>query len=368
MDNQVNFEELLVGLLSKLSEREQNILKQRYHLTNETDKKATLKQIGDVYSITRERVRQIEREAIRKLMDLRVAQEFSDQLKQVEADITCYLERNGGLIKEDVLLADFVSQKYSFNALNANSFLFVLNHLVDAVEKLENHSHFHASWKLSSLEVAQLVSLIDSLEAGLEAENKILDESGLLNLTHEKISPKLKSLLCEYVAKHDDLKVEDFFSTYLIATNRLEKNILAQWGLANWDKIQPRKLADKIALIFERETKPLHFRDVASKINDAKFDHKKICPATVHNELIANNNYVLIGRGIYALTDWGYTTGTVADIIEQVLKSSGRSMTKSEIFEQVLKQRQVNKSTIYLTLINKDQFVKNENGEFTLNR
>jgi len=41
-------------------------------------------------------------------------------------------------------------------------------------------------------------------------------------------------------------------------------------------------------------------------------------------------------------------------------------LNRDQIYQQVLEQRQVNKSTIYLTLINKDKFSKLDSGEFAL--
>ena len=79
-----------------------------------------------------------------------------------------------------------------------------------------------------------------------------------------------------------------------------------------------------------------------------------------------DNKYILIGRGIYALKDWGYQKGTVVDIIKQVLVKAGKLLTKEEIVEQVLKQRMVGKGTVQLALANKECFAKTEDGKYQL--
>lgn len=56
-------------MLSRITDREALVLKLRYGLTNRDGKRMTLKEIGKTVGLTRERVRQIEKEATRKLMD-----------------------------------------------------------------------------------------------------------------------------------------------------------------------------------------------------------------------------------------------------------------------------------------------------------
>ena len=366
LNAKINFQELLVNLLSKLSEREQEVLKQRYHLTSELEKRSTLKQIGDIYNITRERVRQIEREAVRKLIELSKAEEFAGELKRIEESLIHYFERQGGLVREDYLLDKYVAENHQFDFLHTNAFLFAMEHLFDGVVKIEDHEYFYSIWALKELDLDKVVELITKIETDLRAGNKIQSHEDILKTAETYLPEELKSHLAQYLQKHSDLELLNLLESYLLATSKIEKNILDQWGLSENEVIKPRKLSDKINLVFQKVKEPLHFRDIAEKINDAKFDHKKICAATVHNELIANDGFVLIGRGIYALKDWGYSTGTVADIITQILTESGSAMAKDEIFDNVLKQRKVNKSTIYLTLINKDKFAKTADGKFSL--
>lgn len=361
-----NFQELLVSLLSKLSEREQEILKKRYHLTSDLEKRATLKQIGDFYNITRERVRQIEKEAIRKLTELKDASEFADQLKSLEADFIEYLEQSGGLSREDSLLSNYATKKHSFDFFHTNAYLFILDNLFDAVDKKNNHEDLYPIWHLKEFDLNHVINLLASVADQVGAEKRLHEQDEILAVAKQKLTSDLQQALDNYLTKHTQLELNQLLESYLNASTRIEKNILGKWGLADWENVGPRKLGDKILLVFQKENEPLHFRDIAGKINEAKFDHKKICAATVHNELIANDKYVLIGRGIYALKDWGFKTGTVAEIIEAVLAKAEKPMTKDEIYEEVLKQRKVNKSTIYLTLINKDKFEKVGASQFRL--
>ena len=61
-------------LLEKLPEKEAAILKQRYGLAGEKPK--SLKEIGDLFHLTKERIRQIEKRAILRLKAMPMTQEL----------------------------------------------------------------------------------------------------------------------------------------------------------------------------------------------------------------------------------------------------------------------------------------------------
>jgi len=361
-NGKINFQNFFTGLLSKLSEREQVVLKNRYQLTSDLTESATLKQIGDIYNITRERVRQIERDAINKIVALSKTADFSGDLQQLEGDCVEYLEKNGGLVREDHLLENYVKENHELDTLHSNAYLFALEHLFDSTELVDDHEYFYSVWTLKQIDLDKVAEFIAKLEQTIGDGKKLYAHDEMLDAAKAHLSEDLKATLQGFADKHN-ISVEDLAHAYLRATTKIDKNIMDQWGLASWDTVRPKKLSDKINLIMHKVTKPLHFREIADKIKEAAFDTKKICPATVHNELIANDNFILIGRGLYALKDWGYTSGTVAEIISRVLEDNG-PMDKEAIYDKVLAQRKVNKSTIYLTLINKDKFARTDAGKF----
>jgi DNA-directed RNA polymerase delta subunit len=152
------------------------------------------------------------------------------------------------------------------------------------------------------------------------------------------------------------------------ALKNLEQNKFGYWGMNDWRDIKPKTINDKIYLVLKQKGKPMHFVEIAEEINKIGFDGKKANAATVHNELILDSKYVLIGRGLYGLKDWGYQQGTVADIIADILKKSDVALSREEIIEKVLEQRMVKKATINLALMNKQKFEKTEEGKYRLNK
>ena len=140
----------------------------------------------------------------------------------------------------------------------------------------------------------------------------------------------------------------------------------ASFGLVEWPEIKPRGVKDKAFLVFKKHGKPLHFTEVAKLID--KFDYnvpnKKTYPQTVHNELIKDTRFVLVGRGTYALSEWGYVPGTIKDIITKVLKEKNEPLHKDEVVKQVLAQRLVAKNTVLMNLNNKKHFDKDANDKY----
>lgn len=122
-------------------------------------------------------------------------------------------------------------------------------------------------------------------------------------------------------------------------------------GLEKWKILNPATLKDKAIYVLKKNKEPLHFLDIATAITERFGEPVKT--STIHNELIRNKEFVLIGRGIYVLKEWGYKDGTVLDVILEIFKKAGVCLSTEEITERVLKVRQVKITTIYMNLQNK---------------
>ena len=111
----------------------------------------------------------------------------------------------------------------------------------------------------------------------------------------------------------------------------------------------------------------MHFSEIANAIGSSDFRRKNVTVQAIHNELIKDSRFVLIGRGIYALNSWGYKKGTVADIITNILSKAGNEgLSKEEIVKQVLKERKVKETTVLLNLQNKKEFIRIDKDHYRL--
>lgn len=316
-----------------LTQRQADILKARYGIT--PNKKAqTLESIGKSYSITRERIRQIEGSSYNAIIN-------SDEYKKLKPTIKSvanFILKNGGVVTEEQFIS---SLHYKENS----NYLLLLLAIGSDFHKIKENNIYNASWTVDSSYINDIKKILDGLEKYIEDKNSLLDKKELVRVAKRK-NPKVKSIN------------EDSIDQIISVSKKIKKSPFGLYGIASWRSVSPKGIRDKIVLVFEQNKRPLHFREIANLIDSSSFSYnkKKAHHQTVHNELIKSDKFVLIGRGKYALKEWGYVSGTVKDVIMSVLKEEGNRMHRDEIVEKVFKQRDVKKSTILLNLQDKKTF------------
>ena len=325
------------NLLLLLSDKEKVVIKKRFDLN--AAGKATLEEIGKEFSVTRERVRQIEKNALAKMR----RNVFNTALKSLHEFVTLVVKNNGGLVKTDSLV-DEISKVLPGGYQADRGSLNLSLELHDGLESMGNTINFHPYVREKTLPDYFLKYTSNHLV------NKLNKHGDVEEL--EKIHGELKEVVKE--VEFDMIKMRS-----LVEIDKrlalLDGDLI---GLMEWRHIRPRTLRDKILYILrENEKDPMHFTDISKKISVANFDNRSINTQAVHNELIRHDSFVLIGRGIYALSEWGYERGTVAEVIAKILKLK-KELDQDEIVSQVLQQRQVKKITILLALKNNKNFLR----------
>jgi len=324
---------LIKNFISDLPKRSQDIIEKRFGLLSEESE--TLEKIGKDYKITRERVRQIITDAVKNIAKKSDEASF----RQAEEWLIFTIEKNSGIIKEKKIvnllgLEDFKEK----NALR----LFV--QCSKKVEEVFERGILDKSWVLSK----DTVDLVKKVH--LEAKDILEKEKNPLN--NDDIIKKIQ----ERIIETEESEILNFLSVL----SEIKKNIFGKWGIKYWDEISPKGTREKIYLILKETKKPLHFTEIAYLIDKHKLGKKKAHPQTVHNELIKDDRFVLIGRGIYALKQWGYKEGTIKDVLSDILAKSGEPMHKDKIIAEVLKVRKVKKTTVMINLNNVKIFEKKE--------
>jgi len=343
MEESINLNKICQNLLEGLPSRAKEVIVRRFGL--KTRERETLEAIGEDHNITRERVRQIENDGFSKIIP-----KFN-QHKQVFEYFNRYLKKEGGLKREDILLAKLGGQKFQ----NHVYFLLDLN------EKFQRSSlspEFYPFWTNDRNSQNLAKEIINNLLKKLKERNQPLSFSEIAKIYKSDSSAKKTKPL-----------PSEFLLSYIEVSRDIEQGLDNLFGLKYWPEINPRGIRDRAYLAFKKTSKPLHFVEAASFIDrldlQGAAEKRKTLPQTVHNELIRDPRFVLVGRGIYALKEWGYEPGIVREIIEKTIEERG-PMTKEEIIKEVSKQRLVKPNTILINLQNKQFFIKNSEGKYLL--
>lgn len=337
-----DYKKICANLLNGLPQRTKEVLERRFGLRN--GQRETLEAIGESHGVTRERVRQIENEGL-SIVKTRIKE--YPKLFQYFNEI---LKTFGGLKKEDILL-----NTLSRNELQSEVF-FLLN-LGGNFERFSEDKNFYSFWA-NKKGIGSLVPKVVNI-----AQDGFKKEKTLLAL--DNLFASAKTALFKVLGKEAN---KNIFNSYLEISKQIQKNPYNVWGLKDWVEINPRGIKDRAFLVFKREEKPLHFTQIANLIEQLPFPSKrKVQVAAVHNELIRDPRFVLVGRGLYALKEWGYQPGVVKDIISTILKNADKPLQKEEIIEGVLKQRFVKKNTIILNLQDKNYFLRDSRGNYKIN-
>ncbi len=375
--------EIINNLFNQLGQRENDILARRFGLRGMG--KETLEQIGKIHKLTRERIRQIETSGIKKLKMLKDLDAHLNGLKNV---ITNLLEEHGGLMEKEYLfknLANF-SVGGAKNKENESKhklhFDFLISKLLhDEFETSGDSEHFKECVKLKYKSLEHLEILAKELLEKIHEMKKIFMTEEIIGLSKELEFYKnnqekfnsgrnldMSEILAGDLFKENADVVNENKAIYSImrAAKKIEQNKFGFWGVSDWREIRPKTINDKIYLILKNSGKPMHFAEVSEMINKINFDGKKANAATVHNELILDEKYILVGRGLYGLKEWGYQKGAVADVILKIMSEAGVPMSREEIVNKVLEQRIVKKTTVNLALMNRDKFEIVSDGKYRL--
>lgn len=333
----INLSDIIKEMFMVLTNKERDVIVKRFSLDSKPKK--TLESIGQQFSVTRERIRQIEKIALGKLR--RTVQATS--LNIVNEVANRVISDHGGVLLETKLTSEILNVIKSSNDIDAHIIKLALN-INPEVEKTEKTNLYNPFWRFKNIDLTTISSVIDAGIKALKKKGEVLNEA--------KLAVAIRQLLGDKVEKYNDVMI----NSCLEIDKRLKK-VSDGFGLMSWRHINPRSIRDKAYIVLKREKQPLHFIAIANKITDANFDKKVVTTQAVHNELIRYDQFVLVGRGLYTLKEFGFEKGTVADVIENLLKKKS-SMTKQEIIDGVLKQRQVKKGTISLNLQKNPQFVR----------
>ncbi len=327
------------ALLNVLTKRAQDVLVSRYGLGAKAER-LTLDAIGKKYGITRERVRQIENHSLISIRKSKAYKEHEAEFAELKALVV----ELGGIVAEKDLLGHLSKDQANQNHIH---FLLVIGEDFKREKEDEDFKH---RWHVDSELATKIQHALKKLYSKL-SDDELVFESDLISNFLEEV----KDLNEKY-------KNEEVIKRWLSISHKIGKNPLGEWGKTASPNVNAKGMRDYAFLVIRKHGSPIHFKEVAKAIN--QYFNKKAHVATTHNELIKDPRFVLVGRGLYALAEWGYMSGVVKDVIRKILDKEG-PLTKDKIVEKVLKERYVKENTILVNLQNPKHFKKDKEGRYS---
>lgn len=321
----------VLGTIDK--EREREIVARRFGLNG---RKETLEEIGNLLGITRERVRQIEKQVINRLSELK-----TPSLADASQILASELEQLGR-----VAPVQEVAERFDLSDQSGHAQVAFLAYLMPDFEVINSSDDFHHSIAIKKHHNA---AKLHKLNQELTETIKTMSKPSKI----EDIGSKMPSGL------------ETHHVHGLARASKHVTQLDKRWGLVSNPLVNPKSIRDKIYVILRKNKQPMHFSAIAEHIKNSDFKRKDVTTQAIHNELIKDPRFVLVGRGIYALGEWGYSRGTVADVITNILNQEA-PLHRDEIVKRVLDQRQVKPTTIILNLQGKKQFKRVAKATYAL--
>lgn len=335
----LNYSQIYSKFTKGLSKKVKSILDRRFGV--KSGEVETLEHIGESLKITRERVRQIEEAGFNY-----INKNHKEELDNIFKKFNDYFVFKGGFKKEEVALEDLSGSKK-----NKPYVLFLLTLGKNQFKKVCGKKEYHYFWLADTFSQGQIKETLSSIVEDINSQRRLLAKEELFAIFASKYNLSNEALL-----------------SYIEISKKIQENKEGKIGLVDWPEIKPRGVKDKAFLVFKASKKPLHFTEITSLIDTLGYNqlNKKTHPQTVHNELIKDSRFVLVGRGMYALSEWGYVPGTIKDIITKVLKEKQQPVHQNDIVKEVLLQRLVARNTVLINLNNKKYFNKDSEGKYFL--
>lgn len=339
-ETKAELSKVVEGILSNIGRpREADVISRRYGLKGS---KETLEQVGETLGITRERVRQIEKATMLRAR-LSLEDDKNPDFNVAEMDMVKALHEMGRSGRIDTLSCKLMGDDSTASKATV-TLLADLSHKM--VVTSENDRYYSAVVLCNDKDDHSIKHNVDKVVSVLRSHGKPVGLDSLYKLVSGNYEHPMEVAAIASISKQ-------------------VTNLDGLWGLTSWPQVNPRNIRDKIYVVLKQSQQPMHFSDIASAVKKQNFKRNNVTEQAIHNELIKDDRFVLIGRGIYALAERGYKPGSITEVISGLLKANG-TMYRDDIVREVLKVRQVREATVLLNLQSKPQFKRVAKSQYKL--
>jgi len=335
----INIDQFIEKLFTNFNPKQKKVILGRFGIKN--GKRATLQEIGNELGVTRERIRQIEEYTMKKISPI-----VKDEAREFLNDVSDHLSKIGGVRKNNEFMDDLKR-------------MFFADSQIKYLERKIAFIFITANKPLYQKETDEMYDFwyVD------ESAKKIFSDF-VKKVTQFFKSSKREKILNKKIYLKE---FPDFGSYHFLSIPKhFGTNVFGDFGLKDWPEIEPKTVRDKAYLALKKHGRPLHFEDIAKFISQYGIDKRPAHIQTVHNELIKDGRFVLVGRGTYGLEEQGFEPGTTKEIITRLLKKHG-PLTADAVVQLVNQQRFLKQNTILLSLQNRHHFKRFDNGKYHVN-
>jgi len=320
------------------SPRDRAVIEHRFGLGG---KRETLNEVGQRFHLTRERIRQVENSTLRALRGVLAADPVPEVSAAIE-QVTDTIDDMGQAASVDALATRVVGESTTV----ARGVVMLLSELSPHLVVMAGNANYHASIVHSdTLDKRAVRAQIDTLVAALQKHGQpvaLADWPGIVETPSSAAQvAAIASLSKEIIHKGDE------------------------WGLPQWAIMNPHNIRDLAYILLRQVGEPMHYSAIADAVNAGAMGASAFSRKVVHNGLIKDPRFVLIGRGKYALAEWGYTKGSLPDVIAGVLRQES-PLSSDEIVRRVMQVRHLQDRTIRMSLHAQPQFRRVAKAEYVL--
>ncbi len=314
-------------------------------------KEIPLQQIGKEYALTRERVRQIETQALMRFRRLIVGNET---YMNVLLESKKILEVHGGILSEDALISKIVN-KNLFKFSKAELKLILVSDF--DITYLKRNRFLFKAFYIEPLYEDLLTKMVIFSQNHFQKRGESQDLYEFIAVLKEEFLDEFRDV----AFLKNDLFYINFFQIV-----RDMAVLDGKIGLTEYSDINPKTVKLKMLYTMRRINKPIHYQELPAKIMEW-FPNSSIKVNTVHNDLVKHNDtFVNLGLGLYGLKERGYEGGSVKEILIRVFKKYDRPMNAKELSKEVLREKMVSPNTVILNLQKfKNEFKRIEKGLYT---
>lgn len=318
-----------------------DIVKRRYGFV--MGEKETLEEIGKSYGLSRERIRQIQQKAFRRM---------SHPSNASRRPIINLMERmlfDNGCLVSDQDADSLVSQIFANQPFDGSSLL----DLFADLGWIQSHRIGDLSFYAPKINGFKLIDFMEDIFELLKKSAEPLSPTSILNKL-----PPIKEI------RDDRLNLLNLITKNCSLDPRIETKIAGKFSTYRMTKYVVNLWIPLIIQVLEEAQTPLYYTEIADRVNDKVISsNRHLEPRRAHSLLIENSSFAHVGiRGTYGLIKWGLRKESTGELAIECIEKAGFPLHWEQIYNYISRFKDSPKMNIRSILDQSGKFEKKGTG------